>query len=242
MASLAVAATRSLIRCGSARTSLTACPPNLSAHYAPGGFASLGKGMGNRAFGGLQTNGNSAGRAGRNSLFCRASSSAAVATSPKIKVGEKLPEAEFTYLDKDDQVQTIKFSELTEGKKVVLFAVPAAFSPTCSAKHVPAFARNADELKARGIDTIACVSVNDVFVLKAWGSSLGVADKVLFLSDGNGTFTEALGAQVDMSGAKMGVRSRRYSLLADNGVLKQWNLEEGGAYTISGPETILKSL
>lgn len=176
-------------------------------------------------------------------MSCRsASSAAAVATSPTIQVGDKLPEAELTYLDGDGNVQKIKVSELTEGKKVVLFAVPAAFSPTCSAKHVPAFVANADEIRARGIDTIACLSVNDVFVLKSWGASLGVGDKVLMLSDGNGTFTKALGAQVDMTANNMGVRSRRYSLLADNGVVKRWNLEEGGAYTISGPDEILKVL
>jgi len=161
-----------------------------------------------------------------------------------IQVGEKLPEAELSYLDKENNVQTVKVSELTKGKKVVLFAVPGAFTPTCSQKHVPGFVEKADELKSKGVDTIACVSVNDVFVLKAWGEGLGVGDKVLLLSDGNLHFTKALGVELDLSDKPvgLGVRSRRYALLADNGIVKQLNLEEGGAFSVSGPDEILKVL
>ncbi|KAL2635403.1 hypothetical protein R1flu_006882 [Riccia fluitans] len=136
-----------------------------------------------------------------------------------IQVGEKLPEAELSYLDKDNNVQTVKLSELTKGKKLVLFAVPGAFTPTCSQKHVPGFVEKADELKSKGVDTIACVSVNDVFVMKAWGEDLGVGDKVLLLSDGNLNFTKSIGVELDLSDKPvgLGVRSRRYALLADDG-------------------------
>ncbi|KAL3687312.1 hypothetical protein R1sor_013621 [Riccia sorocarpa] len=159
-----------------------------------------------------------------------------------IQIGEKLPEAELSYLDKDNNVQTVKVSELTKGKKTVIIAVPGAFTPTCSQKHVPGFVEKADELKAKGVDTIACVSVNDAFVMKAWGEDLGVGDKVLLLSDGNAHFTKALGVELDLSDKPvgLGLRSRRYSLLAEDGVVKQLNLEEGGAFSISGPEEILK--
>lgn len=162
--------------------------------------------------------------------------------SSTIQVGDKLPEAELSFLDKENNVKKVKVSELTEGKKVVLFAVPGAFSPTCTQKHVPSFVANADELKARGIDTIGCVSTNDVFVMRAWGESLGVRDKILLLSDGNVTFTRALGVELDMTAMAMGLRSKRYALLADNGVVKHLNLEDGGGFTVSGAEKILEAL
>ena len=125
---------------------------------------------------------------------------------------------------------------------MVLFAVPGAFTPTCSQKHLPGFIEKADELKSKGVDTIACVSVNDAFVMRAWGESVGAGDKVLLLADGSGKFTKALGVELDLSDKGLGVRSRRYSLLAEDGVVKQVNLEEGGAFTVSGPEEILKVL
>lgn len=141
----------------------------------------------------------------------------------------------------------VSISELTEGKKIILLAVPGAFTPTCSQKHVPGFIQRADELRAKGVDLIACVAVNDAFVLKAWADSLGIGgdnSKVLLLSDGNGQFTKAIGVSVDLSDKPvgLGVRSRRYSLLADNGVVKVLNLEEGGSFTVSGADDILKAL
>lgn len=176
--------------------------------------------------------------------FQKRSFSLSTSIKATIQVGEKLPEAELSYLDQENNVQTVKISELTKGKKIVLFAVPGAFTPTCSQKHVPGFVDKSDELKSKGVDTIACVSVNDVFVMKAWGEGLGVGDKVLLLSDGNGHFTKALGVELDLSDKPvgLGVRSRRYALLADDGVVKQLNLEEGGAFSISGPDEILKAL
>lgn len=127
---------------------------------------------------------------------------------------------------------------------MILFAVPGAFTPTCSQKHLPGFVEKAKELKAKGVDVIACVSVNDAFVMKAWKEDLKVGDEVLLLSDGNGVFTKALGVELDLSDKPvgLGVRSRRYALLAEDGVVKVLNLEEGGAFTTSGAEDMLKAL
>lgn len=162
----------------------------------------------------------------------------------EISVGDKLPEATFSYIDKEDNLLTITVSDLTRGKKVVLVAVPGAFTPTCSQKHLPGFVQRADELKSKGIDTIACISVNDAFVMKAWGENLDVDDKVLLLADGNGYFTKAMGVALDLSDkpAGLGVRSKRYALVAEDGIVKILKLEEGGAFTVSGAEEILESL
>ncbi|KHN02263.1 Peroxiredoxin-2E, chloroplastic [Glycine soja] len=158
--------------------------------------------------------------------------------------GDKLPEATFSYLDSDGEVKTTTLSDLANGKKAVLFAVPGAFTPTCSQKHVPGFVEKSGELRAKGIDTIACISVNDAFVMKAWKEDLKVNEEVLLLSDGNGTFTKAIGVELDLSDKPvgLGVRSRRYALLAEDGVVKLFNLEEGGAFTFSGAQDILDVL
>lgn len=178
----------------------------------------------------------------RASLRTFASSGARVTAT--IGVGDKLPEAQLSYFDKDGNVQTVSVSELTKGKKVVLFAVPGAFTPTCSSKHLPGFVAKADELRQAGVDTLACVSVNDAFVMQAWGNSAGVGDNVLMLSDGMGKFTQALGTAVDLSDKVegLGIRSRRYSMLVEDGVVKVLNLEQGGAFTNSSAEEILSSL
>lgn len=157
-------------------------------------------------------------------------------------VGEKLPSGEFSYFDKDGNMQTISVDALTKGKKLVLFAVPGAFTPTCSQKQLPSFIEKADELKAKGVDTVACVSVNDPFVMRAWAEQVGTGDKVLLLADGSGTFTSALGVTLDLTDKGLGVRSRRYALLAEDGVVKVLNLEQGGEYTVSSAEEILKAL
>jgi len=175
--------------------------------------------------------------------FSSSSSSSSTITAA-IGVGDKLPEATFSFLDSDGEVQTTTVSELTKGKKAVLFAVPGAFTPTCSQKHVPGFVEKSGELKAKGVDTIACISVNDAFVMKAWKEDLKVNDEVLLLSDGNGMFTKAIGCELDLSDKPvgLGVRSRRYALLAEDGVVKLFNLEEGGAFTFSGAQDILDAL
>ena len=133
-------------------------------------------------------------------------------------------------------------SELFDGKKVVLFAVPGAFTPTCSAKHLPGFIENADAIRSRGVDTIACLSVNDVFVMAAWGKSAGAGDKVLMLADGNGEYARALGLELDASGFGMGMRSQRFSLIVDDGVVTELNIEPPGQFGVSSAETILEQL
>ncbi|KAH7512099.1 peroxiredoxin-2E-2, chloroplastic [Ziziphus jujuba] len=164
--------------------------------------------------------------------------------SATIAVGDKLPDSTLSYLDADGEVQTVTVSELTKSKKAVLFAVPGAFTPTCSQKHLPGFVEKSAELKSKGVDTIACISVNDAFVMKAWKENLKINDEVLLLSDGNGDFTRAIGCELDLRDKPvgLGVRSRRYALLAEDGVVKLLNLEEGGAFTFSGAEDILKVL
>lgn len=159
-------------------------------------------------------------------------------------MGDKLPDSTLSYLDADGEVQTVTVSELTKSKKAVLFAVPGAFTPTCSQKHLPGFVEKSAELKSKGVDTIACISVNDAFVMKAWKENLKINDEVLLLSDGNGDFTRAIGCELDLRDKPvgLGVRSRRYALLAEDGVVKLLNLEEGGAFTFSGAEDILKVL
>ncbi|KAL6988341.1 hypothetical protein U1Q18_014093 [Sarracenia purpurea var. burkii] len=171
-------------------------------------------------------------------------STAAPKISASISVGDRLPESTLSYFDADNEIQTVSVSDLTKNKKVILFAVPGAFTPTCSQKHVPGFVEKAAELKAKGVDTIACISVNDAFVMKAWKKELNVGDEVLLLSDGNGTFTKAIGCELDLRDKPvgLGVRSRRYAMLVDDGVVKVLNLEEGGAFTFSGAEDILKAL
>ncbi|KAI4349028.1 hypothetical protein L6164_009682 [Bauhinia variegata] len=164
--------------------------------------------------------------------------------SASISVGDKLPEATFSYLDEAGEVKTVTVSDLTKGKKAIFFAVPGAFTPTCSQKHVPGFVEKSAELKSKGVDAIACISVNDAFVMKAWKDNLNVKDEVLLLSDGNLTFTKAIGAELDLTDKPvgLGVRSRRYALLAEDGIVKVLNLEEGGAFTFSGAEDLLKLL
>ncbi|KAK9812012.1 hypothetical protein WJX73_008798 [Symbiochloris irregularis] len=160
-----------------------------------------------------------------------------------LAVGDKVPGApKLTYFDLDGNMQQITAEELTKGKKVVLFAVPGAFTPTCSQKHVPGFLDKADDLKAKGVDTIACVAVNDAFVMDAWGKSLGAEDKIQLLADGSAEFAKALGVDLDLSDKGLGVRSRRYAMLVDDGVIKEMNLEEGGAFTVSSADGILKAL
>ncbi|XP_071908393.1 peroxiredoxin-2E-2, chloroplastic-like [Coffea arabica] len=165
--------------------------------------------------------------------------------SATISVGDKLPDASLSYLDASNDVQTVSISDLTANKKAILFAVPGAFTPTCSQKHVPGFVEKASEFKSKGVDTIACIAVNDAFVMKAWKENLNITgDDVLLLSDGNGVFTKAMGVELDLTDKPMGlgVRSRRYAMLVEDGVVKVLNLEEGGAFNVSSAEDMLKVL
>ena len=159
-----------------------------------------------------------------------------------IAVGDKLPEATFK-VRTPDGLKDVSTQELTAGKKVVLFAVPGAFTPTCHAKHMPSYLENLDALKAKGVDAVACVAVNDAFVLDAWGKAAGSDGKVMLLSDGNATFTKAVGLDFDGSGFGLGTRSKRYSMLVDNGVVKALNVEESpGVMEVSGADRILAAL
>ena len=158
-----------------------------------------------------------------------------------IKAGDKLPQATFTVMGADGP-KPMSSDELFGGKTVALFAVPGAFTPTCSAKHLPGFKAKAAELKAKGVDTIACVSVNDVFVMNAWGKDQGVGEDVIMLADGNGDFTKAVGLELDGSRFGMGPRSQRYSMIVKDGVVKELNVEQGGEYRVSSADYMLDQL
>ena len=158
-----------------------------------------------------------------------------------LKVGDKIPSAKLMQMTKDGP-RPITTEELFNGKKVVFFALPGAFTPTCSAKHVPGFVQHAGEIKAKGVDTIACMSVNDAFVMGAWAKDQKTDDKVEMLADGNGDFTRALGLEMDGTKFGMGKRSQRFSMLVDNGVVKQLNVEEPGAFNVSSADYMLKQL
>ena len=158
-----------------------------------------------------------------------------------IKVGDKLPDATFMTFGPEGP-KPITVDELTKGKTVAIFALPGAFTPTCSAKHLPGFKEKAAEFRAKGVDAIACVSVNDVFVMKAWGADQGVGEDVLMLADGNGDFTKAVGLEMDGKNYGMGLRSQRYSLVVKDGVVEQVNVEEPGQFEVSSAEYLLAHL
>lgn len=158
-----------------------------------------------------------------------------------IGVGDKVPSGTLTKMGPDGP-QPVSTDELFGGKKVVLFAVPGAFTPTCSAKHLPGFVEKAAEIKAKGVDTIACLSVNDPFVMGAWGKDQNVGDKVEMLADGSAKYTQELGTVLDLTERGLGVRSSRYSMIVDDGTVTQINLEEGGGFEVSDADTILSQL
>jgi peroxiredoxin len=138
-----------------------------------------------------------------------------------------------------DGPKDVSTDELFKGKKVVLFSVPGAFTPTCDAKHLPGFLQQAEALKAKGVDTIACMAVNDVFVMNAWGKSSNVGDKVLMLADGNGDYAKALGLELDGRGFGMGTRGQRFALVVQDGVAQQVNIEAAGQFKVSAAEYVL---
>jgi peroxiredoxin len=158
-----------------------------------------------------------------------------------VHVGDKVPSATLMEMQ-DGGPKPVKTDDLFAGKKVVVFALPGAFTPTCSAKHVPGFVQNFDALKSKGVDEIACVSVNDAFVMGAWGKDQKAGGKVRMLADGNGDFTRAMGLELDGSRFGMGKRSQRYAMVVDNGVVKELNVEEPGAFAVSSAEHVLKQL
>ena len=158
-----------------------------------------------------------------------------------IKVGDKIPAGTLTAMGADGP-GPVSTDELFSGKKVAVFAVPGAFTPTCSAKHLPGFVSHADAIKSKGIDAIACIAVNDVFVMDAWGKSQDVGDKVAMLADGSGQFAKALDLELDLVERGLGVRSRRYSMVVEDGTVTRLNLEEGGGFEVSDAATLLGQL
>ncbi len=151
-----------------------------------------------------------------------------------IKQGEKLPAGKFRVMGPDGQKE-VSTDEIFKGKKVVFFAVPGAYTPTCSKQHLPSYVANHDKIKAQGVDTIACMAVNDAFVMDAWGKSQSVGDKVLMLADGNGEFARALGLEFDVTKAGLGLRSKRFSMIVNDGVVEKLNIDESG-YNLTGAE------
>ena len=157
-----------------------------------------------------------------------------------IQEGDKLPEAKL-HVMRDGRPAAVTTGELFGGKKVVLFAVPGAFTPTCSQAHLPGYVTHADQIKAKGVDEIVCVAVNDAFVMDAWGKS-GNADELVMAGDGNSDFTSALGLEMDGSGFGLGTRSQRYAMIVDDGVVTKLAVEAGGAFEVSKAEAILEAL
>ena len=158
-----------------------------------------------------------------------------------IKAGERMPAGPFKTSTPQGR-REVTTEELFKGRKVVLFAVPGAFTPTCDAKHLPGFVRLADQIKAKGVDTIACVAVNDVFVMGAWGAHSSVGDKVLMLADGNGDYARALGLVMDARAFGMGERSQRFAIIVEDGVAQQVLVEVAGELKVSSAESVLAAL
>ena len=158
-----------------------------------------------------------------------------------IEVGDKMPEGKFTTMTKDGP-KKLTTEELFAGKTVVLFSVPGAFTPTCDAKHLPGFVALADEFKKKGVDTVACTAVNDVFVMNAWGKSGGVGDKILMLADGNAEYAKSLGLELDATGHGMGVRGKRFAIVAKDAVATHVLVEGPGEFKVSAADHVLKQL
>jgi glutaredoxin/glutathione-dependent peroxiredoxin len=158
-----------------------------------------------------------------------------------IKVGDKLPDVQFN-VPTGEGMKQLRTADIFAAKTVALFAVPGAFTPTCSARHLPSFRENAETLKARGVDVIACTAVNDHFVMNAWAKDQGVQDQIVMLADGSGEFARAVGLDADFSKFGMGPRSKRYSMIVKDGVVENLNVEEAGEYKVSSAEHMLGQL
>jgi glutaredoxin/glutathione-dependent peroxiredoxin len=158
-----------------------------------------------------------------------------------IKVGDTVPAVKLKQMTPEG-MKDVDTGEFFKGKKVVLFALPGAFTPTCSAKHLPGFVEKAAELRAKGVDAVACLSVNDAFVMSAWGKQQNADGKVQMLADGNGDFTRAVGLEMDGSGYGLGKRSQRYAMVVQDGVVKALNVEKPGGFEVSSADAVLKAL
>ena len=158
-----------------------------------------------------------------------------------IKVGDRVPAAKMK-TKTPEGMKDLTTDDVFAGKKVVIFGLPGAFTPTCSAKHLPGYVEHASAIKAKGVQTIACLSVNDAFVMDAWGKDQKVGDNVLMLADGNAEFTKAIGLEMDGTGFGMGTRCKRFSMVVDNGVVRSLNVEKPGAFEVSDAATALKQV
>ena len=158
-----------------------------------------------------------------------------------IKAGERMPAGTFKRMTKEGP-KDLSTDELFKGKTVVLFSVPGAFTPTCDAKHLPGFVQLADQILAKGVNTIACMAVNDVFVMNAWGKASGVGDKILMLADGNGDYAKALGLELDAKGHGLGMRGQRFAVVVKDGVATHVEIEQPGQFKVSSAEHVLALL
>ena len=158
-----------------------------------------------------------------------------------IKVGDRIPSVNFVKATPDGP-QPVGSDEFFKGRKIALFSVPGAFTPTCSARHLPGFVEKADEITGKGVDEIACTAVNDAFVLNAWADSAGAQGKVTMLADGNGDFVKAVGLEMDGSKFGMGQRGQRFSMVVDDGVVQTLNIEEPGTFNVSSAEHMVAQL
>jgi glutaredoxin/glutathione-dependent peroxiredoxin len=158
-----------------------------------------------------------------------------------IKAGDKMPAGKFKRMTKDGP-KDLTTEELFSGKRVVLFSVPGAFTPTCDARHLPGFVQLADQILAKGVNTIACMAVNDVFVMNAWGKASGVGDKILMLADGNGEYAKALGLELDGKAHGLGMRGQRFAIVVKDGVATNVEIEAPGQFKVSSAESILALL
>jgi len=158
-----------------------------------------------------------------------------------IKAGDRMPEGKFKTMGEKGP-QDLTTAQLFDGKRVVLFSVPGAFTPTCDAKHLPGYVALADQLRAKGVDTIACMAVNDVFVMNAWCKASNVTGKVLMLADGNGDYARALGLEMDGRGFGMGMRGQRFAIVVDKGVAQHVDIEAPGQFKVSAAEAVLSQL
>jgi peroxiredoxin len=165
-----------------------------------------------------------------------------------IQIGDRLPDATLSeFIETETEgcslgPNTFNVADLVKGKTIAIFGLPGAYTPTCSAQHLPGYIQLADQLKAKGVDEIWCVSVNDAFVMGAWGRDQKATGIVRMMADGSGTFTKALGLELDLTAKGLGVRSQRYSMLVEDGVVKQLNLENGGGFAVSSAEKLLEQI
>lgn len=158
-----------------------------------------------------------------------------------LKVGDRVPSATFLVMGADGP-EAVSSDDFFGGKKVALFGVPGAYTPTCSVQHLPGYVKHADAIKAKGVDAIACVAVNDVFVMDAWGKDQNVGDDVTLLADGSGEFAKAAGLEFDLSAKGLGVRNHRFSAIVDNGVVAAINIEDAGGFDVSSAEKLVDQL